>query len=213
MAQLMLVNPRRRRTTKRRRNPESRAQRSRAAKKGWAHRRSTTRRRRRNPWPGDHAGHVRAARKGWRRRRRNPIRGGIVKDMIMPSAVMAAGGVGLDALWGLLPIPTAISGNAGINALAKGAGAIGLGMALEAMGQKKTGELVAMGGLTVALYDAMRQAVTTFAPNLTLGYTGAGMDAGSMGLYLPAQEAAPAPSGGPSVTGMGEYLPSNASAT
>jgi len=91
----------------------------------------------------------------------------------MPSAIMASGGVALDILWGLLPIPSMITGNAGINALAKGAGAIGLGIVVEKMGNKRTGELIAMGGLTVAIYDAMRQAVTTFAPNLTLGYTGA----------------------------------------
>ena len=142
MAQLMLVNPAKRR--KRRRNPESRTTRSRAAKKGWAHRRAAPkRRRRRNPWAGDHAGHVRAARKGWSRRRRhhtrrNPIGGrGIVNGILMPSAVMAAGGVALDVLWGLLPLPSMITGNAGINAVAKGAGAIGLGMAVGKFASKK----------------------------------------------------------------------------
>jgi hypothetical protein len=131
-------------------------------------------------------------------------------DIIMPSAVMAVGGVGVDILWGLLPLPSMITGNAGINSLAKAAGAVGLGMMMEKVAGKRTGELVAMGGVTIALYDAMRSAVSTFAPNLTLGYTGAGMSAGEMGMYLPASNPAPLPAPqGNKVTGMGAYLPAS----
>lgn len=214
MAQLMLVNPARKRRRKRRRNPESRATRSRAAKAGWKNRR-----RHRNSWPNNHAGHVKAAKKGWRRRRttshsrrrRNPIGGrGIVNGILMPSAIMAAGGLALDVVFGMLPLPAMITGNAGINAVAKGASAIGLGMLAEKVASKRTGELIALGGVTIALYDIMRQGLTTMAPNLTLGYTGAGVAMGPpMGYYLP--ESVPQTSA-PSQT-VGEYLPAMGSAT
>jgi hypothetical protein len=212
MAKMLLINPRSRRRAhhrRRRHNPETRAQRSRAAKAGWRHRRGHVRRRRHNPWFNDHAGHRKAALKGWRgrrihRRRHNPIRGGhLTNNVLIPAIGMGAGAVLLDVAYGYLPLPATLKTGT-IGMVAKGVAAVALGMALDAMGQRKLGDWVAIGGLTVAANDMFKSAVQTFAPTLTLGYTGAGIQIPNtqMGMYLPHQESG----GSQSPSNMGMYV-------
>ena len=166
MAQLMLVNPsgRKRRKTRARTKTRARAKtrtrrhHTRAAKRHHVARRS-------NP--------VRMHRR--RKYRTNPIGGSIrniINDVLKPGAIAALGALGLDVIWGYLPIPASISASPMMAGLAKGAGAIGVGMLAGKMLGGKTGHLVALGGLTVVLHSLLRDQLATMMPNIMLGDVG-----------------------------------------
>lgn len=174
MAEMLLVNPRKRRRLK--------------SKKTTAKRRSPVRRR----------VSTRTARKT--RRRRNPIRSrglsGIVNTTLMPAAIAGAGAVGLDVIWGYAPIPETLKVGP-MRYVAKAAGAIGLGMLAGMVTKKSTADQLATGAMTVVMYQAMKDGMTRFAPNIQMGeylnydqmgYYGSGMNpaySGSdMGMYL-----------------------------
>lgn len=106
------------------------------------------------------------------KRRSNPIAklglGGIVKNTIMPAAVGAGGAITLDLLWSFLPIPVSIK-TGPMRHAAKGVGAIGLGLLAGMLIKKDTANALATGAMTVVMYNAAREAVAQFAPNIALG--------------------------------------------
>lgn len=163
MAELMLVNPRRRRktTTKKRRVRRTTA------------RKAPVRRRRRNPVTTT-----------VRRRRRNPIaRRGMVARHLQPALTAATGALFLDMAWGFLPIPANLQMGP-LRYLAKGAGAIALGMVAENVVAKSTAQQMTTGAMTVIMHDALREVTQNMLPNVPLGYYSAGMPVNGMGEYV-----------------------------
>jgi len=123
--------------------------------------------------------------------RRNPARVNLMRDAIMPAATGAAGAIGLDVLWGFLPIPENLKMGP-VRHLAKAAGAVGLGMIAEKMLGRRQGQQITIGALTVAIHGAMKEGLMQVAPQLVLdeylsadvaeylGYYGAGESAGQL---------------------------------
>jgi hypothetical protein len=152
MAELMLVNPRKRRARK---EPSRKVTHAKTAVKKRA-------RTRRNAM-------LSAAPK--KRRYKNPRGlGGMagIMGQVAPAATAAAGGLVLDVVWGFLPLPDVIKSGP-MRHLAKGAGAIGLGVLAGMVVNKATANKFATGALTVVLYNAAREVVAKMAPQLRLG--------------------------------------------
>lgn len=85
-----------------------------------------------------------------RYRRKNPI--SFVAETLAPSAIGGAGALGLDILFGVLPLPATLKASPFFPAV-KVAGAIGLGMAAGMVVSKKTAGQIAAGAITVTLYN------------------------------------------------------------
>lgn len=189
--QLLLVNPRRRR------------------------RRKTTRkrRRRRNPRPSYVSGST-VARRNPRRRRRSPVRrrnqrrrrmglirgtniANIFQETVMPSVTAAGGAILLDITWGMLPMPLAMK-TGPMRYVAKGAGAVAMGMIAGMFFPAATAKNFTSGAMTVVMYEALKEAMATWMPQLALsaydieerlGYPSAALDVGSeadLSAYFPA---------------------------
>lgn len=163
MAELMLINPRKRR---RKHKARSRARKVRARRH---YRRKTAivaapRRRRRKHYMSNPIRH--------KRYRRNPIGGfrpmGFVKDTLMPSAIGAAGALGLDMLLGFVPLPDMLK-TPTMRPIVRIVGAVGIGMLAGMVTNKRMGEQVGAGALTVVLYDTLKGFVQTSFPTLSLG--------------------------------------------
>lgn len=154
MAELMLVNPRRR---KRKAVRKSRARKKTPVKrrKSRAMKRKTTRRRKKNPV---------SAR-------------GIVGSQLMPAATNAMGALALDVVWSYLPVPMDIKTGA-FRHVAKGIGAIALGMLAGNFINKRTARSMSQGALTVVMHGAMREVTQQMMPNVPLGYYSPGMPVG-----------------------------------
>lgn len=150
MAQLMLVNPKKRRksrTAKKPRKSISVASRTHAA--------------------------ISKATKRIKRYRRNPIPKTNVLGQFKDGAIGAAGALAVDVAMAKLPIPAEYkTGN--LAPVVKGLVGIGIGMAVSKFGKnKRLGEQLAGGAVTVSLYNAGRQML---APTLGLaGYDDSGM--------------------------------------
>lgn len=175
MGQLMLVNPRRRK----RHTPVKRKT-------------VAVRRRRASP--------VRRKRPAARvvRRRRNPAARrltmqGIINKQLTPAMIAGGGALALDMAWGFMPLPINIK-TGPMRYLAKGAGAIGMGVLLSNMIRKDTAEQMSIGALTVIMHDAMREVAQNTMPNIPLGYYNAGMPVGE---YV---------NGGNTMAGLGAYI-------
>ena len=152
------------------------ARRRRRKKKASAHRR-----RRRNPARrkaiGYTVGHKRIRRRKMnpvrhhrRRRHRNPIGMGEMGQVLIPSAIGAAGALGLNILLGYVSfLPASLQtgyGRAGVQigaALAVGAFGTKLGLS------RKTAYAVASGITMIALYDVVSTLVASKVPNVNLG--------------------------------------------
>lgn len=91
-----------------------------------------------------HAGRV------LRYRRPNPI--DFMLNTLTPSLVGGAGALGLDVVMGVLPIPDTLK-NGPMAPLVKVAGAIGLGMIASKVVNRRVGEQVAAGAITVQVYN------------------------------------------------------------
>lgn len=189
MSELLLINPR-----KRRRRKSSAKRRTRA-------RARPVRRRKRRSMIAAFANPAKRSRKRRRRSihrsiarfRRNPSsRGGkfsikgTVKDTLIPSAIGAAGALGLDVLLGLVPLPDMLK-TPTVRPFVRIAGAIGIGMLASMVAGRKIGEQVTAGAVTVTVYDIMKGVVQQAMPTLSLGdvgyypsleYVGAGLNAG-----------------------------------
>jgi len=162
MAELMLINPR-----KRRRKHKAKA------------RKHVAKRRRRHsvmsaaPVRHKRRRYMSNPRKRSRKYRRNPSMRGFrpmafMKDTLMPSAVGAAGALGLDMLLGFVPLPAMLK-TPTMRPLVRIAGAVGIGIVAGMVTNKRIGEQVGAGALTVVLYDTLKGFVTAQFPTLTLG--------------------------------------------
>lgn len=148
MAQLALINPRKRRTASKRRAKS----------------------RRKNPVPA-----LRTATNPRRKRRsyrRNPVGrggfGGVIQKSLLPALTAAGGATALDVVWGMLPLPGEIK-TGPMRHIAKGAGALAIGMLARNVINKNTADMMTLGMLTTVSHSAMREMVTRFAPTLALG--------------------------------------------
>lgn len=182
-SEILLVNPRRRRrrkTVAKRRAPVRRRKTARVRRRAVA----------RNPAPR------RAMRRVRRRVRRNPV--GPLKGL-MPQLQTAAGGalggLTLSIALGYLPIPANLKAGA-LGYVTKGALAFGLGMLAKNFTRASTAARLTEGALTVVMYEAMKDGVQRFAPQIplgmyisdpALGYYGSGWNPGdeNLGIYLP----------------------------
>lgn len=107
-----------------------------------------------------------------RKYRRNPRFSGKgivgqVTGALVPAAIAGAGALGVDVLLGYLPVPDKFKTGA-LRHVARAAGAIALGVGAGFVLKKETANQIMAGGLTVAAYGAMRDAVTRFAPAVQL---------------------------------------------
>ena len=201
-SEILLVNPRRRRG--RRTAAQKRATRKMIA----ANRRPRRRRpRRRNPI-GPYAKRAaprrrrrpaglgyyvnprrrrRPARASARRRyRRNPTMRGMINSLVIPAATAGGGAVLLDVLWGFIPLPDTIKSGP-MRHVAKGLGAIVLGNLVGMVGNKRMGDTMALGALTVTFHAAFREMTAQFMPQIPLGYYSPGAVAGhdpQLGYYV-----------------------------
>lgn len=202
MAQLMLINPRRRRRAKSMTNPRRRRRSVSANPK-----RRTYRRVKRNPSYGMRRANARRyrarsnPRRSRRRARRNPaLRATGVMNDFMQAAIGAAGAIGVNYIYDMLPLPMAMkTGYGGV--LGKAGTAVVLGMVGRRFLGRAAGTM-AQGALVVIAYDLIRSMLPPVAPPAVagLGYASPAIQAG----YLPQQgigEYVPAFS-----SGMGEYV-------
>lgn len=165
--QLLIVNPRKRRR-RRRRNPTANNPRRRRR------RYNPRRRRRRNQRPSYVSGSA-PARNPRRRRhhryRRNPRRAfnimGIVQDTVIPAATAAGGAIALDVVWNFLPVPAMLKVGP-MRYVAKGAGAIAMGMVAGMVVPPATARAFTAGAMTVVMYEALKEMLGTFVPGLAL---------------------------------------------
>lgn len=222
MGQLLLVNPKRR---KARKGPRKLSAAQRAAGFGGGGKR---RKRARRSRASLHVNPKRRKSSGRRRRRlhRNPRRaaaGGrgmigqaksLLAGNLMPAALGAAGALGVDIAWAFAPVPAAIkSGPAA--PLVKILGAVGLGMLVSKFANRRFGQAMVAGYLTVTAYDMAKKLVAKAIPTLPLaeypydlGYTQAGqfIPDQSMQAYLGAPEGYAAVDDNSAPDGMGSYL-------
>lgn len=174
MASLMFVNKSRRGAKKRRASVKARPRvRARVKRRRRAKSRALA------AWSGNSSGHSRAAVKGYRRKgvrakRRglsgfagNPSPRNLINGLVMPAATAAAGALAVDVAYGFLPVPDSIKSGP-LRYVAKGAGAVLMGVLVGKV-NRKLGDAVAMGGLTVTLHSAMRDMLARFAPGVALG--------------------------------------------
>lgn len=106
-----------------------------------------------------------------RRYKRNPrfSVGGAVKNvtgLLVPAAIAGAGALAVDVVLPKLPLPDRLK-TGYLRHVSRGAVAVGLGL-LVSMIKKDIGRQVMAGGLTVAMYGAMRDGLQSAAPSLTL---------------------------------------------
>lgn len=143
--------------------------------------------------PGGH----RRRRSHRRHRVSNPFSVKGLTASLMPAAIGAAGAVGLDIAMAYLPVPASLA-TGPLNTLTRAAAAIVLGVVAGKGFGKQIGQEVALGGLVVVGYSALKQAL---AP--TLGTSIKGLSGlADFGDYTPAYSGqAVAMTGG----GMGAY--------
>ncbi len=185
MSELLLVNPRRkRRVSHRRKARRMTALQRRYFGKG----RSVRRRRSRRV----EALEMNPKRRRRVRRRRGSTRRGIgrrfraragrlrgfnvnsfMRETLLPSAVGAGGALGVDVILGYLNpnLPSFMTTGIGVP-LTKIAAAIGLGMAAGMVTDRRIGEQVMAGAITVVAYNYLRTTIQTNMPALTLAGTG-----------------------------------------
>lgn len=127
----------------------------------------------------------------------------VMNNVVMPAFQAGAGALALDVLWGYVPVPLEWkTGN--LRHIVKGGGAIVLGMVAQQFLGAQMGRNIALGALTVTFHAAMRDMVAQFAPNIPLGYVGAGVNAGNYG----GPQTYEYPGGDPMLQGnLGYYVP------
>ena len=148
--------------------------------------------------------YVQNPRRRRRRRRRNPARRvryrrnqmrmrgmqTILNQIVLPAATAGAGALALDILWGFIPIPVEMK-TGPMRHVAKGIGAIALGSLAGMVTTRRTGDMMALGALTVTFHAAFREMTAQFMPQLmgpgSMGYYSAGPAAGydpQLGYYV-----------------------------
>lgn len=129
-----------------------------------------------------------------RRMRRNPIGFNIksfLKGTVVPSAIGAIGAIGIDALWGMAPIPVNIKASPYAPAFK----ILGIGL-LNAFGGKFVGranaDVIAGTAIAIQIYNLAKPKIAAYFPSITLGdvgWTQAGQflpnnDMNGMGAYI-----------------------------
>jgi len=171
MSEILLVNPKSRRRHKRRRSAAQKA----ATRKMLAARfgKRTAARAHVNPIKRRRRHHVHHAHAMHHRRRRyrlNPRGGGVVgmlTSTLVPAAMGAVGGLGVNILIGFLPLPAMLKTGM-MRTVTTILGAVGLGAVVSMVSSRRTGELVAAGAVTVTLYDALKGIVVRTFPQIPL---------------------------------------------
>jgi len=105
--------------------------------------------------------------------RRNPkgLFDGLVNKMLVPSMSATGGAILTELAAGYLPLPTSMqTGVAGF--ATKALIAVGLGMLGRAVGLKDSADMIAIGGLTVATYNEVKDLAAVHMPTLKLGSVG-----------------------------------------
>lgn len=109
------------------------------------------------------------------RYRRNPVslsRGGKgsfkIMPLIVPALTVGAGAVGVEIAMGFLPLPPQLKAGP-MRHVTKGALSIGLGWALGKFVSRRLGEAFALGGLTIATHDAIKDQIVRMAPGVKFG--------------------------------------------
>lgn len=200
MAQLMLINPAKR-PKKRKASPAQ----LRALAKGRAARRRTSLAS--NPAPRRRRRSLRAvSRRTSRRVRRNPIGMTGIMGSLMTAFQGAAGAVGVNAVYNLLPLPANLKTGM-VGSATKMALAVGLGMVAKPMLGRSAGKMVE-GSLTVTAFEIVQGLLPVSMGGSSvagLGYMSPGMVAG--GNALPNMSVPNNFAGmGEYVSGMGEYV-------
>jgi len=113
-------------------------------------RRRASRRRRSGGWKITPAKTASRAGRALRYRRPNPI--DFMMNTLMPSVIGGAGALALDVAIGVLPIPERFKSGP-MAPLVKVAGAVGLGMLAGKMVNRRVGEQIAAGAITVQVYN------------------------------------------------------------
>lgn len=180
MAEMLLINPRRKRRAgvrRMRRNPRRMSALQRQYFGGG--RRNPRRRRRSRPAMTTMARNprrrYRRARAAIRRFRRNPRGMGgnfnlshIMRDMLVPAGIGAAGALALDLAWGNLPIPASLQTGT-LAPVARIAGAVLIGIAVGMVAGKRNGAYATVGAMTVTLADLAKNWVASSYPAVSLG--------------------------------------------
>jgi hypothetical protein len=154
-AELMLINPRRKRRHRRarvthaRRNPRRRRRMSALQEKYFGKRHRRVIRARRNPRRRHHRRHYTIMRRNPSELSSNPV--GFVSSTIVPAAVGAIGGVGVNYIFDNYAPASLQTGI--LNPLSRFALAALLGMGVGAVTDNRTGAMVAAGAMTVTAYD------------------------------------------------------------
>jgi hypothetical protein len=133
----------------------------------------------------------------------------ITNDILMPGATMAVGGVAVDALYGVLPLPANLKTGV-LGSLAKVVVAIGGGMVVGKFLGKKMGTAFALGGVVTQAYGFVKPQLQAMIPGLPMGeYLSEMVDpySAGMGYVAPARFLPGADIAAPySPQVMGEYL-------
>lgn len=160
-AQLMLLNPRKKH--------RSAAQRAATKRLIAFNRRGGSRKRRRNPTRAVARRSAPARRRSFRRKRGGGIAGlGGIMNALMPAAVGGAGALGVDVLFGYLPIPAQFK--TGVFApIAKIGGALAIGWLASNFTTKRTADQIMVGAITVTVYNLAKGWLQTAMPQIALG--------------------------------------------
>ncbi len=180
MPALALVNPRKRKTRRRRKASTKRV----------------ATRRRRASYP---------AKRRVRRYRRNPIggrTGNIVINSFKDGFVGSLGAVAGSIALGALPLPDHLKDGI-MGAFVRAGVGVGTGLLVSKFANRKLGEQMGRGAVTVALHDVVKEQIQTMLPNVNMGeYNDWGDDVADLG-YPSA-----APRMGAYTPSMGAYTPS-----
>ena len=107
---------------------------------------------------------------------------------VVPASQAAAGAIFLDFAWGFVPLPVEMK-TGPMRHVVKGLGAIVIGNVVGQMFNRRLGDNMALGALTVTFHAAFKELITQMAPQIgsQLAYYSAGADAGadpSLGYYV-----------------------------
>lgn len=101
------------------------------------------------------------------RRRNSGGAAGFFSHAILPAGLGAMGALAIDIGWSSLPLPDALK-TGPLAPVARMGGAVAIGFLAGAIGGRKIGEAVMMGGLIVTGYDLLKGYVQTALPQVTM---------------------------------------------
>lgn len=147
--------------------------------------------------------------------RRNPSARGLASmafpKLIMPALGIGIGAVGSEIVMGYLPLPAQMKTGAMRHVTKAGVSLAGGYAIAKFLGQKKLGEMFALGGLVIAAHDVTKELILQFSPGVKFGSAYRGSDGygqylptGGMGYYVAGQTMRRVGSG------MGAYMPLSA---